>query len=76
MRTADEHGPQAPRYNAEQRMKTLAEQKGLRLERSGTADGQPTYWLIDPRTDAVIAGEPTTRFGLTLDEVAQVLRDR
>ncbi|MDP9886108.1 hypothetical protein [Sinomonas atrocyanea] len=61
--------------NAERRMQRLAEQKGLRLERSGTADGRPTYWLMDPRTDSVVAGDADKRFGLSLEEVTEALRD-
>jgi hypothetical protein len=76
MSTEDERGAEASHENAERRMQRLAEQKGLRLERSGTAEGQPTYWLMDPLTDSVVAGDPNKRFGLSLDEVAQALTDR
>ncbi|MCH6469611.1 hypothetical protein [Sinomonas terrae] len=76
MSTEDERGAEARHGNAERRMQRLAEQKGLRLERSGTAEGQPTYWLMDPRTDSVVAGDPARRFGLSLEEVAEALRDR
>ncbi|MCH6472417.1 hypothetical protein [Sinomonas terrae] len=76
MSTEGERGAGARQENAERRMQRLAEQKGLRLERSGTAGGQPTYWLMDPRTDSVVAGDADKRFGLSLEEVAEALRDR
>ena len=76
MSSEEDRGVEARHENAERRMQRLAEQKGLRLERSGTTGGKPTYWLVDPRTDSVVAGDPGKRFGLSLEEVAEALRDR
>ena len=53
------------------RLRRAAERQGLMLRKSRRRDPRAydfgAYWLVDPSTDAIVAGDG--RFGASLDEI-------
>lgn len=63
----------------ENRLRRMAKRQGLRLEKSRARDRRAltwcTYWLIDPATDTVVAGDINSGYGLNLDDIYRVLTE-
>lgn len=63
----------------ENRLRRMAERRGLRLEKSRRRDTRAldygTYGLVDPAAGQLIAGSTSTGYGLSLDEVEKALND-
>lgn len=61
----------------ENRLRRVAERRGLRLVKSRRRDPQAydygTYALIDVRSNALVAGDELTGYGLTLEDVEATL---
>lgn len=61
----------------ENRLRRAADRQGLRLEKSRARDPRAitygTYMILDASTTALVAGDSTNGYGLTLDEVEEYL---
>jgi hypothetical protein len=61
----------------ENRLRRMAQRQGLRLEKSRRRDPRAlnygTYWLINPYTNTVVAGDTGNGYGLDLDQVEKAL---
>jgi hypothetical protein len=61
----------------ENKLRRLAAQQGLRLEKSRRRDPRVydygTYQLVNATTGRIVAGDPKRGYGLTLDQVEEKL---
>jgi hypothetical protein len=68
------------RRTREQRLRRAAARQGLSVERSRQRDPRGlafgTYRLVDIHSGQVVAGDPRSGYGLTLDQVEAYLDQR
>jgi hypothetical protein len=61
----------------ENRLRRVAERRGLRLEKSRRRDPRAidwgTYQLVDLYTNILVAGNTNSGYGMTLDEIEEQL---
>lgn len=61
----------------ENKLRRMAQRQGLQLVKSRRRDPRAidfgTYALVDPNSTAMIAGDPNSGFGMTLEEVETAL---
>jgi hypothetical protein len=57
----------------ENRLRRMAERQGYRLVKSRRRDPRAidygTYWIVDPKTNAIVAGGGPSQRGMNLDDI-------